>query len=92
MKDGGCITARWSQTLDVPESVIDVLSDEPALMADFERLHERHARRLPRVMHWGQTVMTSVSLAGRRVASIMTSCTRNRGLSSSAWVSRETRR
>lgn len=85
--DGGCITRQWSQTLCMAEQVLDLLSDEPDLMAILERLYNQHERRLPKLMAWGSTVSTHHHIDRHRTVSILTSCTRGKGLHSSCWVS-----
>lgn len=85
MKDGGCITKQWSRTLEVGEPVIDLLSREPHLMSKLERLHDKHSRRLPRVMAWGDDLSTHLHLDEHRTATILTSCVRGRGLRSACW-------
>lgn len=84
-RGGGCITRQWTCTLAVSESIIDLLSAEPALMAKFERLHERHARSIPRVLPWGQTHLSKIELDRSRVGCLMTSCSKARGLSTVCW-------
>lgn len=83
MTGGGCITKGWSKTLEVSEGVIDLLSIRPELMAAFERLHDQHARKLPRFMPWGAEASTTTQLARAITASIRTHCSKARGLHSS---------
>lgn len=80
---GGCITRGWSKTLEVSEGVIDLLSERPELMGAFERLHDQHGRKLPRFMPWGADATTTVSLSAGISVSIITRCSKARGLHSS---------
>lgn len=92
MKEGGCITRQWSQTLEVSEQVVDLLAREPKLAARFERLHDKHDRSMPRVLGWGDTHMSVDHMDPHRTASILTQCVRGRGLLSSCWYVSDRRR
>lgn len=85
LKAGGCITKQWSCGLEVSEQVVDLLSAEPGLITRFERLHERHAKRLPRVLGWGEQKLTVLHLDPHRTACLLTSCDKRRGLYSVCW-------
>ena len=87
--DGGCITLRWSDTLIMAEQVLDLLNDQPNLMAVLEGLYRQHERRLPKFMFWGQAISTHRHIDRHRTVSILTSCTRPKGLHSSCWVSND---
>lgn len=83
---GGCITQQWGSTFTPSDQVVDLLTEEPHLMEAFERLYARHARQMPRFLHWGETVTSVAIIDKRRLGKMLTSCTRNRGLQTSCWV------
>lgn len=81
-----CITRQWSQTLVVPHSVIRLFDRHPGFMEAFERLHDKHGRRMPRTLDWGKTVITTVQIDARHIATMLTRCDRKRGLTSRCWA------